>query len=873
MATYTIIAAGHYQSHFHVDTLCNSRILILPPVNMVSTIPFEESLFHGSLQEHGVGPLDHEEIYKYYQHRHYEDAKVSTLTNAPDSIYQILVADADNDRSDHDPVHQWRRSKEPIGKGGQAVVWLWTKQSTSDNADGPIRVAVKDGLLHPFWRDQPIEGILLRKLHDVGCQTVITVYDWLYKEPQWVNEKPIIRIVEEYAEHGDLESVRQFYKNNKLLIPEAFLWHLFWSGANTLCYCRHGTTDSANTIEGWDPIMHMDVKVPNFLMTRPDTSLGELYPRIKMSDFGGAYTLPETGYDGFRQWKSTWRFGTDGFKAPEVDLYIRPKQGSFSPVPPTALHGSHTDIYSLGTTMNWLRSISTEAVRGQDGVQEQHRLAYYSEPLLRLMGWCIENGINERPSAFELFQKTLEGMNRYQRIARKEQAEAPDGWPFHSQVLYTAESRKDFERDRTFRLRYERVNRAPLKNGIKTVDPGEDYTPPVRKSDTRMTPPPPPGGPDEPTAPPGPPGSRKTPPPRSSRETTRSSSKTGSTSHKSSSDSEVRKRRDRPTKPPLEPAHDTEDATKAYGDFMKEYHQQQRNQPPTQGPSNLPSKTPTPPVNLGDDDDDSVNDPAAVVAAPPSQPTVQPKPTPPPSNTASQVETPAEAPAPARPENTAAPRGGKAKPAKQQPPAQPRRGPPRQAKAPKPDTSTPAAATTTTRKPKATAQRVGKAKAKANPKTTATAPKRPGRQPKTKTPKPTATGTRGGRKAKSAPPQQTQTQPAASTAKTAGTKRKAAADDDDDDEPPAGPVTRGRKKARVSVADDDEEGGERGADESEDEHTDVLGGTKVKGKAKAKGGAKGTGKGKGKGKGGGKPKAKGPTKGTTGVWTGRLRKG
>lgn len=815
-----------------------------------------------------MGPLDHEEIYKYYQHRHYEGANVSTLTNAPDSIYQILVADADDDRTDHDPVHQWRRSKEPIGKGGQAVVWLWTKESTSDNADGPVRVAVKDGSLHPFWRDQPIEGILLRKLREVGCQTVIAVYDWLYKEPQWASERPIIRIVEEYAELGDLESVRQFYKNNKLIIPEAFLWHLFWSGANTLCYCRHGTTDSANTIEGWDPIMHMDVKVPNFLMTRPDPSLGELYPRIKMSDFGGAYTLPETGHDAFRQWKSTWRFGTEGFKAPEVD-YIRPKQGSFSPVDTTALHGSHTDIFSLGMTMSWLLSRSMEVVRGQDGVQEQHRLAYYSAPLIRLAAWCIENRIDGRPSAFELFQKTFEGMNQYQRIARKEQAEAQDGWPFHSQVLYTAESRKDFERDPTFRLRYESVNRAPLKDGVKTVDPGENYTPPVRKFDNRMTPPPPPGGSDEPTAPPGPLGSKKTPPPRPSRETTRSSSKTLSSSHKSSSDSEARKRRDRPTKPPLEPAHDAEDATKAYGDFMKEYHQQQRNQPPTEGPSNLPRKTPTPPVNLADDDD-SVNDPAAV----------QPTPTPPPSNTAAQAQTPAEAPGPAHQENTAAPRGGKAKPTKPQAPAQPRRGPPRQAKAPKPDTSTPAAATTT-RKPKPTAQRGGRSKAapKANPKTTATAPKRPGRQPKTtKTPKPPtaaapapATGTRRGRKPKpkSAPPQ-----PAASTARTTGTKRKANDDDDDDDEPPAGPVTRSRKKARVGDA-DEEEGGERGADESEDEPEDVGRGAKGKGKGKgkAKRGAKGKGAAKGKRKGGGRPKAKGPSKDTTGVWKGRLRKG
>ena len=444
-----------------------------------------------------MNPAENDEIYRYYESRYEKDAKAPPPSNSQDGIHQILLADASDEQTDPDSVDPWMRKKEPIGEGAYAAVWLWEKYRRPYSNDALLQLAVKDAKLDRFWKDHPSEGILLRKLHDHGCKTVITVYDWMFKEATQLGEPSIIRIIEEFAEHGDLLDISNFYAENKLIIPEAFLWHIFWSGANTLCYCRHGTTQSPETIDGWDPITHMDIKPENFLMTKPDDSLNEHYPAIKMGDFGFAYTLPAVGNDRFRGWKSTWTYGTRGFQAPEVQHLIRPKEGSFDPVQLAALHGSHSDIYSLGRTMLDLRSRSIAGAHAdKHDNEDQHVNDYYSKPLNDLIVWCLERPIRRRPSVYQLFQKTTEGMEMHQRIMRKEQAEAEDGWPFHSQVLYTKASQLRYARDPVFTVMYEKVNHAPLKDGVKTVDPSEQPTPSVQTPE-RQTPNPPPGNPNQ----------------------------------------------------------------------------------------------------------------------------------------------------------------------------------------------------------------------------------------------------------------------------------------------------------------------------------------------------------------------------------------
>ncbi|KAL8914058.1 MAG: hypothetical protein Q9172_007163 [Xanthocarpia lactea] len=439
-------------------------------------IPLEQSQFHQSLREYRLGPSENKEIYEYYRNLYEEFAKVKRPKNSPDSIHQILEADAADEQTNPGSMHPWRRREDPIGTGGQSIVWLWEKQTAFDNNTPRLQVAVKDARRDRFWKDQPVEGILLRKLEELGCKTVITVYDWMYKPAALPGENAIVRTIEEYAEHGDVQSLLDFYAQYKLILPEAFLWHIFWSAANTLCYCRHGTTESSTTLPGWDPIMHMDIKPPNFLMTRPDDTINALYPSVKMSDFGLAYTVPEKGNDKVRAWKSTWQFGTTGFRAPEVAHLIRPSTGSFDPVPPNALHGSHTDIYSLGVTISFLMKMGIEAVTRLDTVDARHVQNYYSDELRTLANMCKGHGISARPLVYDLFLYTQERMKKYQRIARKEKTDAADEWPFHSQVLYTKESRIRFRHDPVFRIKYERVNRAPLEDGEKTEDPGENPT-------------------------------------------------------------------------------------------------------------------------------------------------------------------------------------------------------------------------------------------------------------------------------------------------------------------------------------------------------------------------------------------------------------
>ncbi|KAL8847482.1 MAG: hypothetical protein Q9221_007475 [Calogaya cf. arnoldii] len=440
---------------------------------MASTPPFQPSLFESRLREYGVNAGD--DIYKFYERMH---NYAQNLPRSPtDSMKAVLATEADDEEADPLAVHPWRRRRNPIGTTTRSNVWLWEKEGTSDNEDRILQLVVKDAVLHEFWRDQPSEAILLRKLYDQGCRTVIRVHDWLYRGRSPHNEEGIIRILEEYAEHGDLDDVLEFYRDKKLILPEAFLWHIFWSAANTLCYCRHGTTDSPDTVDRWDPMFHMDVKPGNLLMAGPDFSVNQFYPSIKMSDFGGAYTLPETGYDNFRRWKSTWRFGTEPFEAPEVKILNPSEQGRFSPTSGQyGLHGSHTDIYSLGRTINWLILRNYLAWADEAGNVPELVGRYYSTDLRLLANACAKDRIRERPSAYELLQQTLKGTRKYQRIARKEQADAEDGWPFHSELLYTKESQMQFRTDPEFRMRYEQVNRVPLETGVKTVDPGEDDT-------------------------------------------------------------------------------------------------------------------------------------------------------------------------------------------------------------------------------------------------------------------------------------------------------------------------------------------------------------------------------------------------------------
>ena len=60
----------------------------------------------------------------------------------------------------------------------------------------------------------------------------------------------------------------------------------FYSMANALCYCCHGTNKPSAHKPGWDGIVHMDIKPENMLLATPDPSTHRLFPCVKLADFG-----------------------------------------------------------------------------------------------------------------------------------------------------------------------------------------------------------------------------------------------------------------------------------------------------------------------------------------------------------------------------------------------------------------------------------------------------------------------------------------------------------------------------------------------------------------------------------------------------------
>ncbi len=66
------------------------------------------------------------------------------------------------------------------------------------------------------------------------------------------------------------------------------MWHIFYSIANALCYCRYGTNNPnpQAAIQGWDQIIHGDMKPENVFLAAPDQAESSMYPCVKLGDFG-----------------------------------------------------------------------------------------------------------------------------------------------------------------------------------------------------------------------------------------------------------------------------------------------------------------------------------------------------------------------------------------------------------------------------------------------------------------------------------------------------------------------------------------------------------------------------------------------------------
>ncbi|KAL8739999.1 MAG: hypothetical protein Q9190_007250 [Brigantiaea leucoxantha] len=411
--------------------------------------------FQIELDNWGLSKSKNPDIHNHYRNLPRKDVETHEASKSP--LLETL------DRSEHQRKTRSMKAsrwtwKGKIGEGTYSSVHLWEKPGS--RGEPSLKLAIKDSDVALFFNDYHIEGNLIRRLNEIGCNNVVLVVDWLYKP----RPAPMFRTCYEYAEFGDLQELRDFYARHKLAFPEAFVWHVFWSMASALCYCYHGHNRSDVTRPGWDHIIHGDVKPANMLLSAPDERFTSIYPTVKLGDFGTAYTVDDQKPK-VRAWKSTFTYGTMHFMAPEVRNADLP-HGHFGPVTTKRLHGNHSDVYSLGAAIDYFLAPS-----GHSSFTRAPKTRYYTSRLTKLVAACQIPKTSARPSVYDLYICTRTGMSKHRKDALKDFRKAR-GDCYHSQVLFSKKDQRRFEKDQTFQKAYREANIKSLLADPSVAGPG-----------------------------------------------------------------------------------------------------------------------------------------------------------------------------------------------------------------------------------------------------------------------------------------------------------------------------------------------------------------------------------------------------------------
>ncbi|KAF9305038.1 G2-specific serine/threonine protein kinase [Mortierella antarctica] len=135
-------------------------------------------------------------------------------------------------------------------------------------------------------------------------------------------ENCFIYILMEYCEGGDLASVIQRHKENRVPIPEEFVWELMTQLIMALHECHYGVIVDPETKKTTPrPILHRDLK--------PDNVFLDAKKNVKLGDFGLSRTLnnPQKAF-------AQTYVGTPYYMSPELIS--------------SSLYDARSDIWSLG---------------------------------------------------------------------------------------------------------------------------------------------------------------------------------------------------------------------------------------------------------------------------------------------------------------------------------------------------------------------------------------------------------------------------------------------------------------------------------------------------------------------------------------------
>ena len=168
--------------------------------------------------------------------------------------------------------------------------------------------------------------------------------------------------------------------------------------------------------------------------------------------------------------------------APEIEALYDYHKTRSSERPPHIPPGPHTDIYSLGRSLDTLLT-PTQAhypyetlIAVFEPIQDLPAppapayslgLPYiYSADLIYWMNRCMSEDPAQRPGVYELFVAVKQKAEEWRGVAEQEERVAKAGGAqagvFHAKVLWNKEERTRFETDNTYRAAYRNANLGPL---------------------------------------------------------------------------------------------------------------------------------------------------------------------------------------------------------------------------------------------------------------------------------------------------------------------------------------------------------------------------------------------------------------------------
>jgi serine/threonine protein kinase len=229
----------------------------------------------------------------------------------------------------------------------------------------------------------------------------------------------------QHCELGSLDGIITQHKlRGKYLLDEGFLWKVFWDVAIAFCHLWTGRSDytirnkaserrSVEGLDGWNCIVHRDIKPGNLFLTWKDSYGGDKchYPIVVVGDFGLCTSLEDI--DAGRASATRTSGYTPNFTTPEAPRFC-----------------ARSDIYQLALSIHCLARMSMKPDMSQP-LSDSHPLPrrYHSPDLRNLLVKCLQRDPNKRPQPNDLPALVWSGYQAW-RNSRRDDGEVLPRWAF-----------------------------------------------------------------------------------------------------------------------------------------------------------------------------------------------------------------------------------------------------------------------------------------------------------------------------------------------------------------------------------------------------------------------------------------------------------